>query len=157
MLAICATACMIFISINCTLSTCVQFKHSFVFVTRCQLYTDIFFALYQIPWCCGFETVRYYSSVVEIGMLWRKPGFWFNIKMSSYQYKKSRCGDKMILRPSYVHNGISYTGKTTSWIGTQYNAMDTYAVGSYLGLCGGLHSVIFWLDTDTALPMVLCW
>ena len=38
--------------------------------------------------------------------------------MTSYQYKKSHCGDKTILRPSYLHNGISYTGKTTSlyWI-----------------------------------------
>ena len=43
----------------------------------------------------------------------------FNIKMTSYWYRKSHCGDKTILRPSYLHNGISYTGKTTSlyWIG----------------------------------------
>ena len=42
--------------------------------------------------------------------------------MSSYQYRKSHCGDKTILRPSYLHNGISYTGKTTSlyWIGAQH-------------------------------------
>ena len=46
------------------------------------------------------------------------PAGWFNIKMSSYQYRKSHYGDKTILRPSYLHNGISYTGKTTSlyWI-----------------------------------------
>ena len=38
--------------------------------------------------------------------------------MTSYQYRKSHCGGKTILRPSYLHNGISYTGKTTSlyWI-----------------------------------------
>ena len=43
--------------------------------------------------------------------------------MSSYQYRKSHCGDKTILRPSYLHNGISYTGKMTSlyWIGAQEN------------------------------------
>ena len=48
----------------------------------------------------------------------KSPGPRFNIKMISYQYRKSHCGDKMILRPSYLHNGISYTGKTTSlyWI-----------------------------------------
>ena len=42
----------------------------------------------------------------------------FNIKTTSYQYRKSHCGDKTILRPSYLHNGISYTGKITSlyWI-----------------------------------------
>ena len=38
--------------------------------------------------------------------------------MSSYQYRKSHCGDKTVVRSSYLHNGISYTGKTTSlyWI-----------------------------------------
>ena len=47
-------------------------------------------------------------------------GPWFNIKMSSYQYRKPRCGDKMILWPSYLHNGVSYTGKMTSlyWVRT---------------------------------------
>ena len=51
-------------------------------------------------------------------------GPWFNIKMTSYQYRISHCGDKTILRPSYLHNGISYTGKMTSlyWIG----ALDQY-------------------------------
>ena len=48
----------------------------------------------------------------------RGPGTRFNIKMLSYQYRKSHCGDKMVVRTSYLHNGISYTGKTTSlyWI-----------------------------------------
>ena len=40
-----------------------------------------------------------------------KPGPQFNIKMLSYQYRKSHCGDKTIIRSSYLHNGISYTGK----------------------------------------------
>ena len=49
-------------------------------------------------------------------------GPWFNIRMSFYQYRKSYCGDKTILRPSFLHNGISFTGKTTSlyWIGALY-------------------------------------
>ena len=42
------------------------------------------------------------------------PGPRFNIKMSSYQYGKSHCGDKTVVRSSYLHNGISYTGKMTS-------------------------------------------
>ena len=33
--------------------------------------------------------------------------------MTSYQYRKSYCGDKTILRPSYLHDGISCTGKMT--------------------------------------------
>ena len=38
--------------------------------------------------------------------------------MASYQYRKSHCGDKTILQPYYLHNGISYTGKMASlyWI-----------------------------------------
>ena len=45
----------------------------------------------------------------------------FNIKMTSHQYKKPHCGDKTILRPSYLHNGISYTHKMISlyWIRAQ--------------------------------------
>ena len=41
--------------------------------------------------------------------------------MWSYQYENSHCGDKTILRPSYLHNGISYTGKMSYlyWIRAQ--------------------------------------
>ena len=47
-------------------------------------------------------------------------GPWFNIKMSSYQYRESYCGDNMVKRSYYLHNGISYTGNMSSlyWIGT---------------------------------------
>ena len=46
------------------------------------------------------------------------PGPRFNIKMTSYQYRKFHCGDKTVARSSYLHNGISYTGKTSClyWI-----------------------------------------
>ena len=52
---------------------------------------------------------------------YKTSGPWFNIKIPSYQYRRSHCGDKTILRPSYLHNGISYTGKMTSlyWISVQ--------------------------------------
>ena len=45
----------------------------------------------------------------------------FNRKMSYYQYRKSHCVGKTILGPFYPHNGIFYTGKTTSlyWIRAQ--------------------------------------
>ena len=41
--------------------------------------------------------------------------------MSSYQYRKSHCGDKTVVRSSYLYNGISYTAKMISfyWIGPQ--------------------------------------
>ena len=55
---------------------------------------------------------------VMCGFLWLidqyPSGPWFNIKMSSYQCRKSYCGDKMVVRSSYLHNGISYTGKMSS-------------------------------------------
>ena len=56
-----------------------------------------------------------------MGILWKMvfilklcPGPRFNINTTSHQYRKSHCGDKTILRLSHLHNGISYTGKTTS-------------------------------------------
>ena len=44
--------------------------------------------------------------------------------MSSYQYRKSHCGDKTVVRSSYLHNGISYAGKMSSlyWIGALVHA-----------------------------------
>ena len=61
------------------------------------------------------------------------PGPWFNLKMSSYQCRKSHCGDKTVVRSSYLNNGISYTGKMTSlyWI----RAQDIIEHGYYLQ-CG---------------------
>ena len=52
-------------------------------------------------------------------------GPWFNIKMTSYHYRKSLCGDKTVVRSSYLHNGISYTGKMTSlyWIRALFVSM----------------------------------
>ena len=67
------------------------------------------------------EPTSYLASLQKMGYL-LDPGAQINIKMSSYQYRKSHCGDKTILRPSYLHNGISYTGKMTSlyWISPQF-------------------------------------
>ena len=36
-----------------------------------------------------------------------------NSKMPSYQYRNFHCGNKAILRPSNIHNGIPFRGKTT--------------------------------------------
>ena len=62
------------------------------------------------------QTWTCFISMVERHFVcWNKvcngPGPWFNIKMLSYQYRKFHCGDKTILWLSYLHNGISYTGK----------------------------------------------
>ena len=48
----------------------------------------------------------------------RIPGPLFNMKMTSYQYRKYHCGDKTVVRSSYLHNEFFYTGKMISlyWI-----------------------------------------
>ena len=80
----------------------------------------------------------------------RKPlkhtGPWFNIKMSSYQYRKSHCGDKTILRPSYLHNGISYTGKMSSlyWIRVQVSLNGFSTAGMCFTSLGQLPIRFFW-------------
>ena len=62
-----------------------------------------------------------HRSSVTGGFLSQRAGPWFNIKTTSYQYRKSHCGDKTVVRSSYLHNGISYTGKISSlyWISPQ--------------------------------------
>ena len=54
------------------------------------------------------ESAKMAKPQIQLGS-----GPWFNKKMSSYQYRKYHCRDETILRPSYLHNGISYTGKMT--------------------------------------------
>ena len=70
------------------------------------------------------------------------PRPWFNIKMSSDRYRKSHCGDKTVVGSSYLHNGISYTGKMSSsyWIGalnptTVVQSVDTQGWGLYRCHC----------------------
>ena len=81
-----------------------------------------------------------------------RPGPWFNIKMSSYQYRKSHCGDKTVVRSSYLHNGISYTGKMTSlyWFSPQVRHIcisDLTIFGSDNGLSPGWCHAIIWTNT----------
>ena len=84
----------------------------------------------------------------KIRHYWTTTGPWFNIKTSSYHYRKSHCGDKTVVRSSYLRNGISYTGKMVSlyWISPQNvtkHAVSAYFFGVYciqkclkvLGMC----------------------
>ena len=82
---------------------------------------------YKYKWCGISISVQSWRSQPTT-RLWHKrltwncevatpdTGLWFNIKVSSYQYRKSHCGDKTVIRSSYLHHGISYTGKI------QYNS-----------------------------------
>ena len=59
------------------------------------------------------------------------PGPWF--KMSSCQDRKSHCGDKTVVRSSYLHNGISFTGKMIYlyWIRPQSRALLSNTFSMY--------------------------
>ena len=65
-------------------------------------------------------------------------GPWFNIKMPSYQYRKSHCGDKTVVRSSYLHHGISYTGKMASlyWISPQKSQLKWHGPQKRIPLVG---------------------
>ena len=79
----------------------------------------------------------YYTNSTTMASLEKPPGGWFNKKMPSYQHRKSHCRDKTILRPSYLHNGISYTGKMTSlyWIRAQMERLWRAATVKTSHLC----------------------
>ena len=66
------------------------------------------------PKILHWEVLRSWGNTLDC----QPPGPWFNIKMSSYRYRKSHCGDKTVVRSSYLHNEISYSGKMASlyWI-----------------------------------------
>ena len=84
--------------------------------------------IYGVQWITCFILADHYNMVNHnINTAMYKTGGWFNIKMPSYQYRKSHCGDETILRPSYLHNGISYTGNMTSlyWIRALISPMNT--------------------------------
>ena len=64
------------------------------------------------------DTSLCHSMQVVDEVIWsagRGAGPRFNINMSSYQFRKSHCGYKAVVSSSYLHNGISYTGKMTSF------------------------------------------
>ena len=69
----------------------------------------------------------------------------FNIKMLSYQYRKSHCGDKTAVRSSYLHNGISNTGKMSSlyWIGSQITKYHNLVCICGAELHTDFYSIIF--------------
>ena len=116
---------------------------------KCQYLFSTFIIVLLLWWCMRchlYGTMSLNDWMYEDAMIWicsphywllyegnvlvpgghvdspnKEPGPRFNIKMSSYQYRKSHCGDKTVVRSSYLHNGISYTGKMSSlyWIGAQ--------------------------------------
>ena len=81
------------------------------------LFYSLTWHLYVSVYHLSFIYVCFCHICYWLSQAWQSRGL-IQYKMPSYQYRKSHCGDKMILRSFYLHNGISYTGKTTSlyWI-----------------------------------------
>ena len=103
-----------------------------------------------------YHTVNIYSCCF-VSFHQDSSGPWFNIQMLSFQYRKSHRGDKTILRPSYLHNGISYTGKMTSlyWIRALITIITVYPMQyahSFVLLC--LVSVLSLVDSPHKWPVM---
>ena len=96
--------------VNTRLVTCYQITHmwywccSHMLPNVCTAFRCINDYCMSQRWC----TQPQCSAV----LWWHGP--WFKIKMPSYQYRKSHCGAETVERSSYLHNGISYTGKMAS-------------------------------------------
>ena len=80
---------------------------------------------------------------------YRSAGPQFNIKISSYQYRKSHFGDKMVVRSFYLHNRISCTGKMTSsywirvqiiWLPSHNGIKDVCSIPANILLCAENHN-----------------
>ena len=95
--------------------TCAEFVMK-ISIGKCSLCDFIFQAKQTFePRCFHIHEA---SSNASLGITISLSGLLSPINMSSYQYRKSHYGDKTVVRSSYLRNGISYTGKTTSlyWI-----------------------------------------
>ena len=64
--------------------------------------------------------------------------------MTSYQYRKSHCGDKTVVRSSYLHNEISYTGNFEMTYLYWIRAQVVFAV-----------SVVFWPSSQSMFYLSL--
>ena len=86
---------------------------------------NIFSGVNCFAWCFGFDRILFLT--VQSALVSISSGPWLNVKMSSYQYRKSHCGYKSVVRSSYFHNGISYTGKMASlyWATPPWSAFGT--------------------------------
>ena len=77
-------------------------RHTIISITIFKLLCKKLHNYYHNIWrrsICSQDTLTFMYSVHI------SPGPRFNIKMSSYQYRKSHCGDKTAVRSSYLHNG----------------------------------------------------
>ena len=79
----------------------------------------------------------------------RRVGGWFNMKVTSHQYRKSHCVDKIFLGPSDIHNEIFYTGNTASscWIlSPSYQYRKSHCGDKAISLPSYLHNRTFYIS-----------
>ena len=100
------------------------FSWDFIIIEQITLNASIWIlsGLFLVRYSVGTSIIHNWLWCwFDDGNYLKRTGPWFNINMSSYQYRKSHCGYKTVVRSSYLHNGISYTGKMSSlyWIGPQ--------------------------------------
>ena len=105
------TTCMIYVSCRDNYLRSWNMKHCSQIPKVYYKISDSFYGRYHNLSKSSGDTIMYVMCWLH---LLQEPGCWFNIKMIAYEYRKSHCGDKTILRPSYLHNGIPYIGKTSS-------------------------------------------
>ena len=110
-----------------------------------------YIAIYRLWQCLSYCHLlsQWYWPFITCSLFtvcgWKTTGPRFNIKMSSYQYRKSHCGDKTVVGSSYLHNGISYTGKKTSLYWFSPLNVSWWYLRQYVSLtfCKTFHEFIF--------------
>ena len=83
------------------------------------------------------------------------PGPCSNIKMLWYQLKKSHCGDKTILWPSYLHNGISCSDDEIFILNQGPDLCRSLLLLCYIQHVVILDHVIIWLCGELMGPFSL--
>ena len=79
------------------------------------------------------------------------PGPWFYIKTPSYLHRKSHCGDKRVVRLSYLHNGNSYTGKMASLYWVRALGLN---MGQVTKVCPSCYLVLLSNDSKTRVGLL---
>ena len=114
-------------------------KISSIYFRKHKIIFAFFYNFSALRWCRGLKCPLKADKIITtiaglavqrarastVRVFW--PGLWFSDKMPSYQYRKSHCGDKTVVRSSYLHNRISYTGKMASWYWISPQALLYYS------------------------------
>ena len=114
--------------------------------TKCLHMTTYLCPWVRYMWLWNVSPLRTTMSLsIVICTLKSLAGVWLNVKMPSYQYRKSHYGNKTILRPSYFHNGFSYTSKMASWYWISAQVFVTTQLLQWLHRTSTTYLIVIWL------------